>query len=117
MSETRGKTTAATLRLDWRLALFALALALSFGMTRPAAGQVTDCNRREEVVEHLAKKYGEHLVAIGVTNDGGMVEVLATPGRDTWTIIISLPDGTSCMVAAGVGWRPVRAPVEEDPAA
>jgi len=44
-------------------------------------------------------------VAIGVTNKGGLVEVLTTGDGNTWTIIVSMPNGTSCMVAAGEGWR------------
>ncbi len=69
-----------------------------------AAAQ-TACNPRTEVVGHLAKKYGEAPVAIGVTNKGGLVEVLTTGDGNTWTIIVSMPNGTSCMVAAGEGWR------------
>ena len=69
-----------------------------------AAAQST-CNPRTEVLGHLAKKYGEAPVAIGVTNKGGLVEVLTTGDGNTWTIIVSQPNGTSCMVAAGEGWR------------
>ena len=63
------------------------------------------CNPRNDVVGHLAKKYGEAPVAIGVTSKGGLVEVLTTGDGNTWTIIVSQPNGTSCMVAAGEGWR------------
>ena len=69
----------------------------------PAAGQV--CNTREIVLGHLAKKYGEVPVAVGVTNKGGLVEVLTTGDGNTWTIIVSTPNGVSCMVAAGEAWR------------
>ncbi len=63
------------------------------------------CSPRAEVIGHLAKKYGEAPVAIGVTNKGGLVEVLTTIDGGTWTIIVSMPNGTSCLVAAGEGWR------------
>ncbi len=63
------------------------------------------CNPRTDVLGHLAKKYGEAPGAIGVTNKGGLVEVLTTGDGNTWTIIVSQPNGTSCMVAAGEGWR------------
>ena len=69
-----------------------------------AAAQ-TACSPRSDVVGHLAKKYGEAPVALGVTNKGGLVEVLTTGDGTTWTIIVSRPNGTSCMVAAGEGWR------------
>ena len=69
-----------------------------------AAAQ-TACKPRTDVVGHLAKKYGEAPVAIGVTNNGGLVEVLTTGDGNTWTIIVSMPNGTSCMVASGEDWR------------
>ena len=63
------------------------------------------CDQRARVIGHLARKYQETPVAIGVTASGGMVEVLTTGDGGTWTIILSNPNGTSCLVAAGEGWR------------
>ena len=80
-----------------------LAAALSLAPSEGAA-QVT-CSQRDNVLGHLARKYQEVPVAIGVTNRGGLVEVLSTGDGKTWTIIISTPDGQSCLVAAGEGWR------------
>ena len=76
----------------------------SFETAAQNAGQAA-CSPRTEVLGHLANKYGEAPVAIGVTNKGGLVEVLSTGDGNTWTIIVSMPNGTSCMVAAGEGWR------------
>lgn len=78
----------------------------------PAQAQV-GCAPRDKVLSHLAKKYGEAPVAVGVTNQGGLVEVLTTADGDTWTIIVTLPDGMSCMVAAGEGWRNLKWAIEE----
>ncbi len=69
------------------------------------AAQQAPCNQRDDVLGHLAQKYQELPVAVGVTNRGGLVEVLSTGDGKTWTIIISSPDGQACMVAAGEGWR------------
>jgi hypothetical protein len=57
------------------------------------------------VLELLAQKYSEAPVAIGVANNGGLVEVLSTGDGNTWSIIITSPQGMSCLVAAGEGWR------------
>ena len=81
----------------------ALVPVLTLGSIEAAAQSA--CRPRTDVVGHLAKKYGEAPVAIGVTNKGGLIEVLTTGDGDTWTIIVSMPNGTSCMVAAGEGWR------------
>ena len=70
-----------------------------------APAQAQQCDQRARVIGHLAQKYKEAPVAIGVTSTGGMVEVLSTGDGGTWTIILSNPNGTSCLVAAGEGWR------------
>ncbi len=63
------------------------------------------CNTRDSVISLLASKYKEAPVALGVTNTGGLVEVLSTGDGNTWTIIVTTPQGMSCLVAAGEGWR------------
>jgi hypothetical protein len=67
--------------------------------------QTQQCDQRNRVIGHLAQKYKEAPVAIGVTASGGLVEVLTTGDGGTWTIILSNPNGISCLVAAGEGWR------------
>jgi hypothetical protein len=93
------------MQMKWIAACLGLALApvLSLGSFEAAAQSA--CSPRTDVVGHLAQKYGEAPIAIGVTNKGGLVEVLTTGDGNTWTIIVSMPNGTSCMVAAGEGWR------------
>ena len=75
-------------------------------LATPAAAE-PQCNVRDKVVDLLETKYKEAPVAVGVTNNGGLVEVLSTGAGETWTIIITTPQGMSCLVAAGEGWRPV----------
>lgn len=87
------------------LKTLALAIAITIAATSAAAAAGQACSPRSDVLGHLAKKYGEAPVAIGVTNKGGLVEVLTTGDGATWTIIVSQPNGTACMVAAGEGWR------------
>ncbi len=65
------------------------------------------CSPRESVLKMLQSKYKEAPVAVGVTNNGGLVEVLSTGQGETWSIIITTPQGVSCLVAAGEGWRAV----------
>ena len=74
-------------------------------LASPAAGQQPSCKERGDVLALLAKKYQEAPVAAGVTSSGGLVEVLTTGNGATWTIIVTTPQGMSCLVAAGEGWR------------
>ena len=71
----------------------------------PALAQLQACYPRATLLSHLAKKYQEAPIAGGITNQGGLVEVLADPKSNTWTIIVTTPQGMSCLVAAGEGWR------------
>jgi len=82
-------------------------LALSAGLALMASTAMAQpqCNEHKQVVELLAQKYKEAPVASGVTNNGGLVEVLSNAKGGTWTIIVTTPQGVSCLVAAGEGWR------------
>ena len=86
-------------------AVVIFAVTIAFLTAIDAAQAALQCDQRAKVLGHLAQKYKEAPVAIGVTNSGKVVEVLTTSDGDTWTIIISTPDGTSCLVAAGENWR------------
>jgi len=100
-------------KLAWTAAaLFAATFALGpSGAMAQAQGPAQarqQCDERTKVLGHLANKYQEAPVAIGVTSSGGLVEVLSTGDGNTWTIIVSKPNGVSCLLAAGEGWRAIR---------
>ncbi len=82
-------------------------LALSTGLAFVASSAMAQpqCDKRESVLDLLSDKYKEAPVALGVTNNGGLVEVLSSGKGDTWSIIVTTPQGMSCLVAAGEGWR------------
>lgn len=71
-----------------------------------AAAQLA-CAERPKVLEQLADRYQESPVAVGVSNSGDVVEVLTAPAGDSWTILVTMPNGTSCVVAVGEDWQPV----------
>ena len=76
----------------------------------PATAYSPGCALRAEVLAQLAKEYDEAPVAVGLANNGVLVEILAAPGRVTWTIIVSQPNGMSCLLAAGNDWQELDAP-------
>lgn len=86
----------------------AAAAALSFALTLPAAAQEQlACAQRNDVLKHLSAKYTEAPVALGLANNGGVLEVLSSRGGSSWTIIITMPNGPTCMVAAGEHWEKI----------
>lgn len=60
------------------------------------------CAARSDVVAKLAERFGETLRSVGLEHADGVVEVYASEATGTWTIVVTRPDGTSCLLAAGV---------------
>ncbi len=71
------------------------------------------CLPRPAVIAQLAHGYGETVTARGLTNAGKVLELLT--GDRTWSLIVTSPDGTSCLIAAGWGWETVK-PQKDEPA-
>ncbi len=92
----------------------AIALSLSLPMMSlfagSAAAQQKPCGERDQIVSRLNDKYGEARTSRGLSHNNGMVEVYASEETGTWTILITLPSGETCLVAAGDFWED--APVE-----
>ena len=59
---------------------------------------------RSEVVEQLAKQYSEAPTDLGLASDGAVLELFTTPDGATWTMVLTLPNGLSRIVAAGQSW-------------
>ena len=92
----------------WKSLAIGIGLAvLSSTSLGTAAAAQPQCDQRDNVLQLLSKKYKESPVAVGVTNNGGLVEVLSTNQGSTWSIIVTTPNGMSCLVAAGEGWRDI----------
>lgn len=69
------------------------------------ADETAVCADRAVVAQRLAKDFSENPVAMGITNSGNVVEVFSARTGDTWTIVMTLPNGQSCLMAAGEGWE------------
>lgn len=76
-------------------------------MSGVAHGQ-TVCDKRDKIAERLETRYQEFQRAIGLTNNGRLVELWATEDRATWTLVLTHPNGISCLIAAGVNWQDAR---------
>lgn len=87
-------------------ALPALALALlAFSALPATAAEPASCGSRNQVFAHLHQHYRESPVAMGMANNGGMIEVLRSAAGASFTIVITMPDGVTCMIAAGENWQ------------
>lgn len=93
-----------------------LAASAIAALGAPATAEATQCAAREAMIDRLSNKYDEHPVSIGVTATGSLLEVLAS-SEGTWTIIVTVPGGPTCLVSSGDGWQnsPASARVAEGP--
>ncbi|MBH62904.1 MAG: hypothetical protein CL569_10755 [Alphaproteobacteria bacterium] len=69
-------------------------------MASSASAQML-CKERTTFLRHLGATYSEAPVAMGLANNGSVLEVLSSKGGGTWTIIVTKPSGLSCIVASG----------------
>jgi len=88
--------------------LFALPLLAAIAATPASADEAMACGKRDEMLGHLAGKYNEKTVAMGLATNGSLVEVLASEAGDSFTIVYTTPDGRTCMMAAGSNWEIVK---------
>ncbi|MEQ3625863.1 MAG: hypothetical protein ABNH26_08150 [Celeribacter sp.] len=64
-----------------------------------------NCAAREAVLARLANGYGETRQSVGLGSDQALVETYANDESGSWTITVTLPDGTTCLLAAGQAYE------------
>ncbi len=93
----------------WRT--IATIACLSLWGASSTLAQIAPCVERDGLLTLLEQKYGEVPVAVGITgtgpgtNGGALIELLTAKGGMTWTIILTMPNGQTCLIASGEGWR------------
>lgn len=90
----------------YRLALIISTVSLLL-WSQTAAAQQPACTDRSDVLSHLSSEYSEAPVAMGIANNGGVVEILSSKTGTSWTIILTMPNGMTCMIAAGEHWESI----------
>lgn len=66
-----------------------------------------NCAPRASVVTRLAERYGETRQSVGIGSNNAMVEVFASEETGSWTILVTMPTGVSCLVASGQSFEEV----------
>lgn len=70
-----------------------------------AAAQTQNCAQRDTITERLKTGYGETFAGGGLRNAESIFEVWKSDENGTWTILMTTPDGRSCVMAAGTDWH------------
>ncbi|MDB4725932.1 hypothetical protein OAF54_00755 [bacterium] len=64
------------------------------------------CGPRQGIIERLKKKYKEEPVAIGMVQNGWVMEITSN-AQNEWTALMTRPDGVTCIVAVGQDWQSI----------
>ncbi len=80
------------------------ALLIGWGAFSSSAQAQTICGDRGAIVASLEKTYSEAPVSMGLGSNGTIIEVFASPSG-TFTIILTRPNGLTCVMAAGENWE------------
>ena len=85
----------------------AVALGLLMNVSTTAKAQVA-CTTHDELTMQLDKKFAERPKGLGIAGNGGLVELFSSSDGTTWTVVITSPNGRSCVVMSGEAWQDVR---------
>ena len=96
--------------------LFALSLGFAGLIFMTQEARAAQCAPRDQVVAGLATGFDEVRRGAGLTAapDGRaqMIEIF-TSASGSWTIVVTKPDGQTCLVGSGQAWEDI---AEERPA-
>ena len=90
--------------------------AMSFGfaaliLATQNAFAAPNCAERSFVLNELGVKYRETRRALGLAANNAVMEMFASAESGSWTLIVTMPDGTTCLVASGNGFEAVTDPL------
>lgn len=84
-------------------AVLVLLMLSSFAM----AQTVLVCWPREMVVSRFADRDGKALQSRGISENGELIEIFASPDTGTWTIAVTFPDGQTCPILSGQSFETI----------
>ena len=69
------------------------------------------CAEHEDITKRLAEGYGETRQSIALTSTGHVYEIYANTESGSWTTVITMPGGPSCLVATGQAYQQITEPL------
>ena len=70
-----------------------------------AAASPVYCGLRKTMLATLAAGLHQQPTSVALTNDGQLLEVVKSDTDLTWAILITSPQGLSCIIAEGGDWQ------------
>lgn len=92
-----------------------LAVSLLFTALIAAAGSARaegpPCGPRGAIVDQLGSRYQETRRAVGIASNNAVLEIFASDDSGSFTILVTLPDGQSCLLASGESFEALSEPL------
>ncbi len=101
-----AKPSSVVAHLFLSIAVAMLLLAGAAFMAHPAAAQQA-AQPRAAVVKALGDRYAEESVGLGIAQNGGVFELFTSKDGATWTIVLTMPNGLSQVIAVGESWMQI----------
>ena len=73
------------------------------------------CGDRKAVLNNLEETYSEVPEDRGLASNGSVIELVVSPSG-SFTILYTMPNGLTCVMAAGESWEPVEKKTPGEPA-
>jgi hypothetical protein len=93
--------------MRYLMVILAATVLVSFAPGLAEAQNRALCGKRTSVVAGLEDKYSETPVSIGLATNGSIIEVFASK-NGSFTIMITTPNGLTCLIAAGHNWESLK---------
>ncbi len=92
--------------LKWATGAVVSAFAMAGLTAGPATSASNLCTKRTSMVKALSKKYEEQRRGMGIASKAGVMEFYVSE-KGTWTMLMTMPNGMSCILAAGKDWEEI----------
>jgi hypothetical protein len=102
----RRNVPAGLSEVPMKLAFILFSATLAGSWTLPATAQQLPCGNRDDMVKSLSSQYREQPRALGLASQTAIIEVF-TSNTGSWTILLTRPDGASCILSAGEAWQDI----------
>lgn len=84
----------------YRYPLLSVTCAIALSHPQVAAAR-PNCSSHADVRQVLADRFGETQQRVGTNQAGQIVEIYASFQTGSWTLVITIPEGVSCLAASG----------------
>jgi hypothetical protein len=82
----------------------------------PEPSLAPSCRSYGELRTLLHERFKEHPTSAGLADDGTVMQVFASAGAATWTIVSVSSGGTACILATGKAWQQEALELQGEPA-